>query len=39
MRVPADAKAGETIHIIAEATDNGAPPLTRYAHVVVTVGD
>lgn len=34
---PADAKPGETIHVIAEATDDGAPALTRYAHVVVTV--
>ena len=36
-RVPADAKSGETIHIIAEATDDGKLALTRYARAVVTV--
>lgn len=35
--VPADAKAGDTIHLIAEVTDSGKPPLTRYARVIVTV--
>jgi cellulose-binding protein len=35
--VPADATAGETIHLILEATDNGTPPLTRYQRVVITV--
>ncbi|MGH1559834.1 hypothetical protein ACRAWD_23250 [Caulobacter segnis] len=34
---PTDAKPGDTLHILAEATDDGAPALTRYAHVVVTV--
>jgi hypothetical protein len=37
LTVPADAKAGDTIHIIAEATDNGKIPLTRYEHFVLTV--
>jgi hypothetical protein len=36
-RVPDDAKPGETIHFILEATDNGTPSLTRYQRVVVTV--
>jgi hypothetical protein len=36
-RIPADAKPGDTIHIIAEATDDGRLPLTRYARAVVTV--
>jgi len=36
-RVPQDAKAGQTIDVILEATDNGSPPLTRYERVVVTV--
>ena len=36
-QVPPDAKPGETIHIILEATDDGEPPLTRYKRVVVTV--
>ena len=35
--IPADAKPGETIHFIAEVTDDGKPPLTRYARVIVTV--
>lgn len=36
--VPANAKSGDTIQIIAEATDNGSPALTRYEKVVVTIG-
>jgi hypothetical protein len=36
-RIPADAKSGDTIHIIAEATDDGKLSLTRYARAVVTV--
>jgi hypothetical protein len=35
--IPADAKSGDTIHFIAEVTDDGKPPLTRYARVIVTV--
>src|SRR3954452_12501059 len=35
--VPADAKPGQTIHVMLEVTDNGSPTLTRYARVVVTV--
>jgi hypothetical protein len=37
MQVPADATAGQTIHLILEATDNGTPALTRYQRVVVSV--
>jgi hypothetical protein len=37
MRVPEDAQAGQTIHVILEATDNGAPPLTRYQRIIVRV--
>jgi len=37
MEVPADAIAGQTIHLILEATDNGMPALTRYRRVVVSV--
>ena len=33
----ADATRGDTIHIVAEATDEGRLPLTRYARAVVTV--
>jgi len=36
-RVPDDTKAGQTIHVILEATDNGTPRLTRYQRVIVTV--
>jgi hypothetical protein len=35
--VPADAKPGDTIHVILEVTDSGSPRLTRYQRVVVTV--
>jgi hypothetical protein len=36
-QVPSDAKAGQTIQLVLEGTDNGTPPLTRYQRVVVTV--
>jgi hypothetical protein len=36
-RVPDDARPGQTIHVILEATDDGTPRLTRYQRVVVTV--
>ena len=39
LQVPADAGGGDTIHLIAEVTDSGKPPLTRYARVIVTVGE
>jgi hypothetical protein len=35
--VPSDAKVGNTIHIICEVMDNGAPPLTRYQRVVIEI--
>jgi hypothetical protein len=35
--VPADAKPGQTIHLILEATDSGTPALTRYQRVVLTI--
>jgi hypothetical protein len=38
LQIPADAKPGDTLHLIAEVTDRGKPPLTRYARVIVTVG-
>ncbi|WP_425826858.1 nucleoside hydrolase-like domain-containing protein [Streptomyces fractus] len=37
LTVPKDAKPGETIHLILQATDNGTPALTRYQRVVVRV--
>jgi len=33
--LPEDAKPGRTVHIICEVTDDGDPPLTRYARVIV----
>ena len=35
--VPSDARAGQTIHVICEVTDNGKPPLTRYQRVVAKI--
>lgn len=35
--IPKDAKGGQTIHLILEATDQGTPALTRYQRVVITV--
>jgi len=37
LQVPSDAKAGQTIQLVLEATDNGTPPLTRYQRVVIAV--
>lgn len=35
--IPKDAKAGQTIHIVIEATDNGMPALTTYQRIIITV--
>lgn len=35
--ITGDAIAGQTIHLVLEATDNGKPSLTRYQRVVITV--
>jgi hypothetical protein len=35
--IPADARSGDTIHIIFEVTDTGTPPLTRFQQVVITI--
>lgn len=35
--VPANAKSGDTIHIIAEVQDNGEHPLKHYQRVIITV--
>jgi len=37
IKVPTDAVAGETIHIIIQANDNAAMPLTRYQRLIITV--
>ena len=36
LTVPENAGSGETIHVICEITDDGTPPLTRYARVILT---
>ena len=36
-KVPADAKKGDTIHIVCEVTDKGSPQLTRYQRVILTI--
>jgi folate-dependent phosphoribosylglycinamide formyltransferase PurN len=35
--IPKDAVAGQTIHVIIEATDNGTPALTGYQRIIITV--
>jgi hypothetical protein len=35
--VPADAKPGDTIHMVVEVTDSGVHKMTRYQRVIVTV--
>lgn len=37
VRVPNDALKGQTIHLILEVSNDGAPPMTRYQRVVITV--
>jgi hypothetical protein len=36
-QVPADAKSGDEIHLVLEATDNGNLPLTHYNRLVISV--
>ena len=37
LTIPADAVAGQTLHVILEATDDGAPALTRYRRIIIRV--
>jgi hypothetical protein len=37
-QIPSDARPGQTLHVILEASDSGTPSLTRYQRVIVTVG-
>jgi hypothetical protein len=37
LQVPLDATSGQTIHALIQVTDNGAPPLTTFRRVIVTV--
>lgn len=39
VRIPEDAAAGETIHVILEVQDDGDPSLKHYQRVIVTVGE
>lgn len=36
--VPADARSGETIHLVAEVSDGGTPRLKGYQRVIITIG-
>lgn len=35
--IPKDAREGETIHLLCQVTDDGVPPITRYARVIVEI--
>jgi folate-dependent phosphoribosylglycinamide formyltransferase PurN len=35
--VPKDAMAGQTVHIVLEATDTGSPALTQYQRIVLEI--
>ncbi|MCP5146457.1 MAG: DUF1593 domain-containing protein [Gammaproteobacteria bacterium] len=37
VQVPTDAEAGQTLHIVIEASDDAPLPLTRYQRVIITV--
>ncbi len=37
VEIPEDATEGQTIHIILEATDNGAPALTKYQRLIIAL--
>ena len=37
VRIPADAKSGDTIHIILEANDNARHALYAYQRVIITI--
>jgi hypothetical protein len=38
VKVPDDAKPGQTIHLLLQVTDNGTPALTSFQRVIITVG-
>ena len=37
IQIPANAKKGDTYHVVVEGTDTGSPALTRYRRVVVKI--
>ena len=39
LTMPDDAAPGDTLHVMCTATDSGDPPLTRYARVIIKVGE
>jgi hypothetical protein len=37
VKIPAEAKKGDTFHVVVEGTDTGSPALTRYRRVVISI--
>jgi len=37
VKIPGNARRGDTIHIILEVKDNGIPALTRYRRLIITI--
>ncbi|MDI9877245.1 DUF1593 domain-containing protein [Flectobacillus rivi] len=37
IQIPKEVQAGQTIHLILEATDNGKPELTSYQRIIITI--
>ncbi len=37
IKIPKDAKVGDTIHMICELSDDGTPKLTQYQRVIITI--
>jgi hypothetical protein len=37
IQIPKDAEAGQAIHLIFEASDNGSPSLTKYQRLIITI--
>ncbi|MGW8369317.1 MAG: nucleoside hydrolase-like domain-containing protein, partial [Gammaproteobacteria bacterium] len=38
LEIPDDAEAGQTIHMVLQATDDAPLPLTRYQRIIITIG-
>lgn len=37
IRIPYDARIGDTIHVVCEVSDSGSPSLTKYQRIILTV--
>jgi hypothetical protein len=37
VKIPAEAKKGDSFHVVVEGTDTGSPALTRYRRVVISI--